>query len=457
MIKKTPLDINLSNPRHAAYTTLLKLSEGSLHADELMDRELSTNRLNGLDRGLYSNLVFGVLRRQGTIDHYLTQLVNQPLNRLEKQVLLLLRLGLYQLAYLDRVPPHAAVNETVELAKAALPRASGLINGVLRNFLRKQNTLTLPDPKNDPLGHLSAAHSVPSWLLQQWQTQLPPEDLEPLAAASSMEPLLTLRTNTLKISRDDLLALLAGAEIQAEPCLISPQGIKLYGHPAVTELPGFGEGFFAVQDEASQIVSLLLDPQPGELLLDACAAPGGKTLHLAQLMNNSGAITATDLTEKKLGLVRESADRLGITIVRTLVADASEPDYLKGEQFDRILLDAPCSGLGVIRRNPEAKWRLQPADFERYAAKQRLILKNIAPLLKPGGKMVYATCSTSPLEDEAVVDDFLSQHKEFVVETGLFFADLHSDLLTAGGAVRLWPHRHTTDGFFAVGIRRKAP
>lgn len=443
-----------ANPRHAALRTLLQLAGGTLHADDLIDRELSQGSLNGPDRGLYSQLVFGVLRRQGTLDHYLGHLVNQPLHRLEEQVRQLLRLGLFQLIYLNRVPPHAAVHETVELTKLVLPRAAGLINGVLRNFQRSRDRLTLPDRNTDLAGYLSAAHSVPRWLVEQWQGQLPPEELEPLAAASSLEPPLTIRTNTLRISRDGLLTLLTGAGVDAEPCQYAPEAIRLSGHPAITTLPGFSDGFFAIQDEASQLVSHLLAPEPGMNVLDACAAPGGKTLHLAQLMEDRGSILATDLTERKLTLVRESAQRLGITSVRTLVADAAEPAYLRGERFDRILLDAPCSGLGVIRRNPEAKWRLQQADFERYAARQRQLLARVSNLLVPGGCLVYATCSTCPLENEAVVEDFLSQHREFVVEKGHFFSDMLPDPQTRSRAIRLWPHRHGTDGFFAVRIRR---
>ncbi len=457
MQKKSPAKTNPSNPRHAAFLTLSLLADSTLHADELIDRELSRGSLIGPDRGLYNQLVFGVLRRQGTIDHYLGQLLSQPLQRLEEPLRQILRLGLYQLLFLDRIPVHAAVHEAVELAKLVLPRASGFVNGVLRNFLRKKDCLTLPDRAGDRIGHLAAAHSVPRWLLEQWQEQLPEEELEALAAASSQEPPLTVRTNTLRITRSELLELFSAAGVSGELCRYALEGIRLDGHPSVTGLPGFNEGFFAVQDEASQLVSHLLAPLPGQRVLDACAAPGGKTLHLAQLMENRGSIFATDLTERKLALVRESAQRLGITLVQTAVADASSPDYLKGEQFDRILLDAPCSGLGVIRRNPEAKWRLQQADFERFAARQRQLLARVSTLLAPGGSMVYATCSTSPLEDEAVLMDFLSHNRQFVVEKGLPVSGEASALQTTEGILRLWPHRHNTDGFFAVRITRLAP
>lgn len=445
-----------ANPRHAALMTLMALAAGNDHADDLIDRELAREILAGPDRGLYGHLVFGVLRRQGTLDHYLAHLVKQPLQKLEEPLRHLLRLGLFQVLYLDRVPPHAAVHATVELAKQVLPRAAGLVNGVLRTFLRNRELLRLPDRIADPDGWLAAAHSVPRWLVEQWRGQVPTEELEALAAASSAEPPLTLRTNTLRIGRDELMARFRQADISCEPCGYAPEGIRLNVRCPVPTLPGFVEGLFAVQDEASQLVSHLLAPRPGQRVLDACAAPGGKTLHLAQLLGDSGSILATDLTERKLARVRESAQRLGVTCVRTGVADAGQADYLRGEQFDRILLDAPCSGLGVIRRNPEAKWRLTPADTERCARRQRVLLARVATLLAPGGRMVYATCSTAPEEDEQVVEDFLSHHRQFVIEKGLFFSGAASSLLTADGALRLWPHRHGTDGFFAVLLTRRS-
>ncbi|CAH2032508.1 16S rRNA (cytosine(967)-C(5))-methyltransferase RsmB [Trichlorobacter ammonificans] len=454
MSQKNVSPSHRADPRHAALNTLRALAAGTEHADTLIDRELAREELAGPDRGLYRHLVFGVLRRQGTLDHYLALLVTQPLQKLEEPLRHLLRLGLFQLLYLDRVPPHAAVHATVELAKRVLPRASGLVNGVLRSFLRSREQLCLPDRACDPGGWLAATHSVPRWLIEQWRGQMPEEEVERLAAATSAEPPLTLRANTLRIGRDDLMARFGDAGISCEPCRYAPEGIRLEGHFFIPSLPGFAEGLFAVQDEASQLVAHLLAPQPGQRVLDACAAPGGKTLHLAQLMGDSGSILATDLTDRKLARVLESAQRLGISCVRTLAADVSRPEYLHGELFDRILLDAPCSGLGVIRRNPEAKWRLTPADIERCARRQRLLLSRVANLLAPGGSLVYATCSTAPEEDEQVVADFLSHHRQFVIEKGLFFSGAASSLLTTDGALRLWPHRHGTDGFFAVLLTR---
>lgn len=444
------------SPRRLAYETLQRLLGGSQHADQLIDNELSRGGLQGPDRGLYSELVFGVLRRQGTLDHYLAQVVEQPLERLQQPVLLLLRLGLYQLLYLDRVPAHAAVHESVELAKRFCPKASGLVNGVLRNLLRRRDQLSLPDRQLQPEARLAAEYALPDWLARQWLQQLGPDGAAGLGAALLETPPLVLRINSLRTGRAAYLQRLAEAGIAAEPCRYSPEGVRLLERRAVPELPGFEDGLFVVQDEASQLVAHLLAPRPGERVLDACAAPGGKATHLAQLMQDRGTLLAADLNERRLRKVRETAQRLGLTCLQPLIGDLLSPAYLQGQRFERILLDAPCSGLGVIRRNPEAKWRLTPAELERCATRQRLLLEQAAGLLQPGGILVYATCSTAVCEDEAVVDDFLSRAPEFVLEHGEALFPHWSDLFTADGCLRLWPHRHGSDGFFAARLKRIA-
>ncbi len=454
MQKNKQLSKSTSSPRHAAYNTLIKLSGSDLHADELIDIELSQNLIQGADRGLFAEIVFGVLRHQGTIDYYLDKLVNQPLNRLEISVLILLRLGLYQIHYLDRVPEHAAVNETVALAAEVIPRAKGLINGVLRNFLRSRETITLPVAEKSAINWLTASYSVPNWLAEQWLRQFSLMEAEELAAESLKIPLLTLRANTLKTNRSAIMDSFSASGILAEPCRYSPEGIRLLQNHQITSLNGFSEGMFTVQDESSQLVAHLLDPEPDDEVLDVCAAPGGKATHLSQLMGGRGKITATDLNQRRVKKIRESAERMGIKNICCLVGDALSTDYLKGLMFDRILLDAPCSGLGVIRRNPEAKWRLQPAELARCASRQRLLLDKASYLLKPGGILVYATCSTAPEEDEDVVQDFLSSNPEFVIENGSHLFKYGSELFDSAGYMRIWPHKHGADGFFAVRLKR---
>jgi len=444
-----------SNPRQAACDVLIRIRKEGCYADQEMDRELTGGQLSGPDRGLFAELVFGVLRRQGTLDHILAQLLDQPLAKLEPLVLILLRLGLYQLAYLDRIPESAAVNESVNMAKHSIPRASGLINAVLRNYIRRREGITFPDPAAEPAAAMAARHSHPEWLAQQWLDQLGQEEAEQLAEASSRQPPLTLRANTLRTTRDELMARFAENGIAAVACLFSADGIRIDGRHHIPSLPGFRDGLFVVQDEASQIAGILLAPQQGERILDACAAPGGKATHLAQMMGNRGELLAMDVSSSKLPLVQETAQRLGIAIIRTRVADLLKTGAFPAEAFDRVLLDAPCSGLGVIRRNPEAKWRLKPADITRLAIAQKVMLKNAAGMLKPGGTLLYSTCSTTFEENEGVVQDFLSHHHGFVLENLNELFPAWRELFTTSGMFRAWPHRHAMDGFFAARLRKR--
>lgn len=443
-----------ANPRQAACETLLRIKKEGGFADRLIDRELSGGALTGPDRALYAELVFGVLRRQGALDHILLQLLEKPMVELDPQALVILRIGLYQLTRLDRIPESAAVNESVNLSKLFTPGTSGLINAVLRNYLRRRDTIRFPDISTHPAAAIATRHSQPEWLVEQWIDQLGAAEAAQLAEASSEQPPLTLRVNTLRSSRDELLLEFERQGIEAKPCRYSSDGISVTGRHTVSSLPGFDAGLFAVQDESSQLAGELLGAEPGERIWDACAAPGGKTCHIAQLMDDRGELVATDISRSKLTLVQENTRRLGINSVSTDVADLHQPETFPNGHFDRILLDAPCSGLGVIRRNPEAKWRLFSGDITRLAAVQKTLLKNAASRLKPGGILLYSTCSTSEAENELVVEDFLLNHPEFVLENLNDIFSGWSDLIPFYGMFRAWPHRHGMDGFFAARIRR---
>jgi len=452
--RAAPQGSSSANPRQAACESLLRIRKEGGFADRLIDNELSNGTLSGPDRALYAELVYGVLRRQGTLDHILQQLLEKPMIELDPQALIILRIGLYQLTCLDRIPESAAVNESVNLAKLITPGTSGLINAVLRNYLRRRDTISFPDLTSTPSAAIAVRHSQPEWLAEQWLDQLGVAEAELHAEASSLQPPLTLRVNTLRTSRDQLLQEFALQGISAAPCRFSPDGITMAGRHTVTTLPGFEIGHFAVQDEASQVAGMLLGAQAGERVWDACAAPGGKSGHLAQQMDDRGELIATDISRSKLTRVQENMRRLGISCLSTAVADLHQSTTFPDGSFDRILLDAPCSGLGVIRRNPEAKWRLFSGDITRLAAVQKTLLKNIAARLKPKGVLLYATCSTSEAENEEVIEDFLSQHPGFVLENLNELFPQWSELFTFYGMLRTWPHRHGTDGFFAARIKR---
>ncbi|GFO68758.1 ribosomal RNA small subunit methyltransferase B [Geomonas limicola] len=447
--------MSTKNPRRAAFDILLRIEKERSFADILIDHELSKDLIKGADRGLLTELVYGVLRRQATLDHIVGQFSKQRPEKLELYVRLLLRLGIYQAFFLDRVPVSAAVNETVNLAKELAPRAAGFINAVLRSADRGRDGIRYPDPAEQPVQYLAARYSHPQWLVAQWLEQLGLEDAEALATAMAEPPPFTIRANTLRIGRDGLLERLGRDGIGGTPTTWSPDGIRLNHSGAVTRLAPFAEGLFTVQDESSQLAPLFLTPRKGERVLDACAAPGGKTTQIAQLMENAGEIYACDVNQRKLRMIRETCDRLGIDIVRTFTMDASTPsNAIREVKFDRILVDAPCSGLGVIRRNPEGKWWKQPGDLQQLAVTQFAILENLAEYLKVGGTLLYATCSTSVMENEAVVDRFLVRHPEFEAEDLRPLFPQFASLFTERGYFRSWPHRDGMDGFFAARLKK---
>ncbi len=449
-----------ANPRRSAFDILLRVEKERSYADILIDRAASSGELRGPDRGLLTELVYGVLRHRGTLDHIVNQFSHQKADKLERSVLILMRLGLYQLLFLDRIPVSAAVNETVNLANALAPRASGMINAVLRRADRERGEIRYPDRQSEPVAFLAARYSHLSWIIRQWIDQLGFDESEALAKAMSDAPPLMLRTNTLKISRDELLSRLESKGIIAVPARFSPDGINVTTRVPLAGLPEFREGLCTIQDESSQMTAIFLAPRPGERVLDVCAAPGGKTTHLAQLMENRGEILAGDSAPRKLALIEESARRLGITIITTVTLDATMPfsegpsQLMEGKRFDKVLVDAPCSGLGVLRRNPDGKWRKTPDDIKELSARQKAILGNSANLLNDDGTLLYATCSTTSEENEEVISDFLSKRPDFMLEDlRSHFPEL-AELFTDTGCFRSWPHRHGMDGFFAARLRR---
>ena len=405
-----------------------------------------------------TELVYGLLRLRGRVDFALAQFCNQPLPRLQPEVLWLLRLGAYQLLELDRVPAHAAVNSTVELTRELqLEGAVGFVNGVLRSLDRGRNEIPWPAPeKIKP--YLQHVCSQPVWLTKELMRQLPNVEARALGESLATPPPLSLRVNSLKTDRETFLTALAAAGHQAHPCLFAPEGVTVEQRSEMP-LPGDAEGWYQVQDEASMLMAHLLDVHPEQRILDACAAPGGKTTHLAALTANQADILALDKYPRRVELIAEGGERLGCSSIKARQWDLTEPpDFLENESFDRILLDAPCSGLGVLRRNPEGRWYKSPVNLRELAILQRQILDNIAPLVKPGGKLLYSVCTFSHIETDAIVDSFLAEHPEFELEN--LAADSPSvwaDLFTGQGTLRSYPHRHSNmDAFFAARLQRRS-
>jgi len=438
--------------RYAAFKILQRVEQGS-YADRLLDNYLQRHpEMDPRERGLLTELVYGILRLRGRLDFALALFSRQELSRLEPDALLLLRIGAYQLLELDRIPTHAAVHATVELAhQVGLERIAGLVNGTLRTLVRERATIVWPTPDN-LRNYLQHVCSLPNWLAKELLRQFPNVESQALAEALTEAAPQTLRTNTLKTDRETLLAALAEAEHIARPCHYSAEGIIVEKRSA-QPLPGDREGWYQVQDEASMLIAHLLDPQPGDKILDACAAPGGKTTHIATLTDNQAQITALEKYPQRVELINQGAERIGCQNIEARCWDLTEPPgFLEPESFDRILVDAPCSGLGVLRRNPESRWSRRPADIKELVELQRTILKQVAPLLRPGGHLLYSVCTFTAAETDAIVHNFLATHQDFVQEDfRTLLPAKWQELTTDNGCVLTLPHHHDgMDAFFAV-------
>ncbi len=410
------------------------------------------------DRALLQKIVFGVLRWRGRLDYIIGAFSRTPLKKIQPEILNVLRIGTFQIIHLNRIPASAAVNTSVELAKTLAPSwVVRFVNAVLRKVTTGHQEIEYPSVDEDPVAALSVSKSFPPWLIRRWLNRFALEETVCLCDAVNTIPPITLRANTLKIDRNALLQMLVKQGESAQAASDAPDGVLLCRpRRPLSELEAYQLGYFQVQDEAAQLVSLLLAPRPGERVWDACAGLGGKTGHIAQLMHNKGVVVASDIIADKLKTLSAEMIRLGITIVTThktnLLDDLCEDDL---GVFDRILLDAPCSGLGVLRRNPDAKWTGSQHMFARYSERQKALLDKMAPLVKPGGILVYAVCSTEPDEGQAVIEYFLERHDNFRLDAPAETnPGTDTPLFAHGGILKTYPHRHNMDGFFAARFRR---
>ena len=447
-------------PRDLALGALIRLARDPGFLSSMLDRLFRANpNLDDRDRAFASQLVQGVVRWRLRLDWIIGEAAHFPLRKIDPPVLDILRLALYQILFLDRIPESAAVNEAVKQAKARCPRhVVSFVNGLLRNICRQKNRITFPDRGADPVLHLSVYHSYPVWLVEKWIRELGEEKADALLQAGNRTPLLTLRVNGLKTGRSGLIRRMEAEGLKVKPTLYSPLGVVVEGlRGRVDQLEAFREGLFQVQDEAAQIASFLLAPPSGGKVLDVCAGYGGKTSHLAELMGNRGTLVALDTNRSRLISLAENSRRLGIEITHPVVADATRPvSTLLRSPFERIMVDAPCSGLGVLSRHPDGKWNRNKEDMERLAGLQSAILNQAAGALGRGGKMLYVTCTVSREENEGVVEAFLAKNEGFVLE------DLRDQappwalgLIDEKGFLRALPHVHGTDGFFAGLFRRR--
>jgi len=458
-IKRYPKNLMADIARKTALYVLNTLDKEHRTLDSVLDGVLSKDpSFSSRDKGLIYALVYGVLRWRGNLDWIIGHFSKTPLNQVDPGVVNILRIGLFQIKFLSRIPVSAAVNTSVEMTKfIAPPWVVGYVNATLRNAAKEYQTVPFPELSEDPVNAIASEKSFPKWLSKRWVNRLGIKETFALCDAINSIPPITIRTNSLKSTREKLMNSLMFEVEHIVKTHYSSNGIS-FSNPKkpISEIKAFEKGWFQVQDEAAQLVTLFLNPQPGETVLDACAGLGGKTGHIAQKMKNHGRLVAMDKDKRKLQRLEVEMNRLGVSTVSILPHDLNYP--LRGnrvEMFDRILLDAPCSGLGVLRRNPDTKWSMSKKKLSRHKEKQTRFLKNLIHLVKPSGVLVYAVCSTEPEESRAVVKDFLNKHSEFAIEkdrTGLPAKANH--LIDQDGFLRTFPHLHGMDGFFSACLKR---
>lgn len=454
-------------PRLIAIRVVERVQRAGAYADLALHHALVQSRMPAADRGLATELVYGTLRWRGRLDYLISQALDRELARLEPLVTSALRVGAYQLFFSDRIPANAAVDEAVRCVRAmGLERATGLVNAVLRRLAREGEGYTFPDLETDPIGHLVHACSLPEWLAERWLAQYGAEGAARLAIAMNEPAPVTVRVNRTKTDRGALLEELRERFPDARLGAYSEDAIVLGRKGDVGQDPAFVAGRMSPQDEASQLVVALLDPQPGDRVLDTCAAPGTKSAATAERLDGEGHVLALDRHAKRLQLVGRGVRRLGIGGVATLERDATKPmQELAAENgpFDRVLVDAPCSGLGSMRRNPDARWRLRPEDLDDLARVQREILESVATVLRPGGSLVYATCTVTPEENEGVIRGFMATRANWRIATRDEAPEPLRPLIDEEGFLRVLPHMpdrpdfegtRDMDGFFAVRLVR---
>ena len=435
--------------RATALRVLVSCRTNGAWADAALKAQLTRDSLTGPDAALCSRIVYGVMQNRMLLDYYISCYCSQKPDHLQPPLLDILRIGAYQILYLDKIPDSAAVNESVELAKQnKRAQAAGLVNAVLRKISQNKNDLPAIQDR-DAEKYLSIRYSHPKWLVKRLVAILGREEAEAFLAADNGVAPMTIQLNPMKTTGSELLAELQEDGITAKPHSWISGCLELSGTGDLTALKSFREGKFLVQDGAARLVSLVADVKAGQRVLDVCAAPGGKSFSAALAMENQGEIISCDLHENKLKRIEEGAQRLGITCIHTAAADGRAQRSEWAGQFDTVIVDAPCSGLGIIRKKPDTRYK-KADDLFTLPVIQAAILENAAAYVRPGGTLVYSTCTILPEENERVTDAFLAEHSDFSREG----FTLPAPVGESNGSLTLWPQRHGTDGFYICRMKR---
>ncbi|MDE5098629.1 MAG: 16S rRNA (cytosine(967)-C(5))-methyltransferase [Trichodesmium sp. St16_bin4-tuft] len=439
-----------NNPRQLAFIILQEIYRKQVFTDVALDRHLKKNDLIDANRRLVTELVYGCVRRQRSLDAIIDQLAKKKSPQQHPYLRIILHIGLYQLSYLEQIPESAAVDTTVELAKQnKFAKLAGFVNGLLREYIRQNLTINLPE---NPVQKLGISYSFPNWIVKYWIEELGLTEAEKLCYWFNLSPSIYLRINPLKTSVEEVEIAMKNIGISVSRILQVPQALRLNGAVGqIQKLPGYNEGWWSIQDSSAQLVCYLLNPQPGEIIIDACAAPGGKTTHIGELMGDNGKIFAIDMTASRLKKLESNTERLQLKSISISRGDSRNlTEFIN--QADRVLLDVPCSGLGTLHRRADARWRKTLENIGELAKLQGELLENAAKWVKPGGVLVYATCTIYPLENEGVIENFLTNNYEWEIEAPTV------DFMVSPcreGWIKIWPHREQMDGFFMVKLRRK--
>jgi 16S rRNA (cytosine967-C5)-methyltransferase len=436
--------------RGLAVKILNRIERTDAYLDKLLDHEMRNSELNGPDKALLYEIVHGVTRWMGRLDWILNGFYKGQFSKAIPNLKNGLRVALYQILFLDRIPDHAAVNEAVEFVKRLQgQKPADLTNAVLRNIIRSKNSIRYPDPSEDLIGYFSAYYSHPSWMIKRYVDRFGKEDTEKLLIANNEKPYLTLRVNGIKTNVSQFKSLLESVNLRYRPGKFLNEFIQLQNLTNITAWEYYSKGFFNIQDESAGLSIQLLDVKPGIKVLDMCAAPGGKTAYLGSLMNNVGKIVALDKYEGRLKLLRANNERLGLTCVTTIESDALE---FNSEPFDRVLADVPCSGTGTLSKKPDIKWKKDVFDLKKMSAIQIKLLEKASSLVKPGGILVYSTCSIEPEENFEIVKQFLLNHANFKLESAK--GKFTDDVVDENGCIQTLPQKHQMDGAFAAKLIR---
>lgn len=448
----------MDKARDLAVNIINEVHEQGAYANVALVRNLRKTELSEQDRRFVTELVYGVIKAGDTLDWILRRYCNRPLKKIPAMVREILRLGVYQIFYLDRVPASAACNTAVELTKKYSHQGTvKFVNAVLRTAVREPKRAEFPSGKGKVAEGLALAMQHPYWLVKKWLKEFGYAETKALCEFNNQQPVLSVRTNTLRTSRHELIKELQAAGAVAEPSAWTPEGVIITKHGALDKLTALQEGLCQVQDESSMLVAHVLAPKPDEFIIDCCSAPGGKTTHIASLMQDKGRIVASDIYEHKLARIEENAARLGISSIETELLDARKIGEEYREMADRVLVDAPCSGLGVLRRKPDARWNKSTAEIAALPALQLEILASAAKALKSGGVLVYSTCTIEASENKQVVTEFLAQHKEFSLDfTGKYLPGELGEKWAAEKMIQLYPQRDGIDGFFIARMQKSS-